>query len=205
MQIYVKQKIQDVDNFKSALNYDEIRRRIELDKNEYSKTSKDWAIYIGVEESAVSNFHRKKDPRKPSFEYVLAVAYKTQKPAEWYLYGHPDPEPAMLSEPQKPYMKDANRPSFCDSTWSDDDIRHCKQLKKILDSKHPVIVPAIISNLAAFEHSVTSEKERTVESDDLKAGMKKKSNEIKELKKRILHLEALTDPAGRYTGTDEAE
>jgi hypothetical protein len=87
--IYMMQeKNKHIDNyFKNSLNYNEIRSRIEIDKDLFSNSGKEWANYIGVEESVVSNFHRKKNPRNPSFEYILAVAYKTQKPVEWYLYG----------------------------------------------------------------------------------------------------------------------
>ncbi|MEI7636376.1 MAG: hypothetical protein WCJ37_03670 [Syntrophus sp. (in: bacteria)] len=196
------------------LNYREILIRIGDVKDgiykEKKTRNKKWAELIGVSESLVSQLHPQKprvEIKEPSLEYIIAVANKTGKPPEWYLYGDmptTDKENNLISEPHSAF--DANRkPHFCGPDWTDDDIRYCKQLKKILDSKNEVIVPAIISNLAAFEHSVTEEKRKSKEIDDLKSGMKKKSSEMKDLKKRLMHLEELTDPAGPNTGTDEVE
>lgn len=176
------------DFFKDALNYDEIRKRIELDKDQYAKKGKDWAKYIGLLPTAISNFHRKKNPRNPSFEYILAVSYKTKKPAEWYLYGIPAEQ-----EKQQEVVKadlDSERPEFCGTEWTEEDILYCKQLKRILDSKHPVIIPMLVSNLAALEHLVNEEK--------------KKSRKIKNLEKRIEYLEALNEKE-LNTGTGGAE
>ena len=186
------------------LDFDEIRKRIELVKADVKPST--WAKYLVVSKNIVTNIHGETKQR-PSLEYIVAVARFTGKPVEWYLYGDQNPTDKgtnLISEPHSALNAD-KKPHFCGPDWTDDDVRYCKQLKKILDSKNPVIVPAIISNLAAFEYSVTDEKRKSKEIDDLKSGMKQKSGEIKDLKKRLVHLEELTDPAGPSTGTVEAE
>jgi hypothetical protein len=58
-----------------------------------------------------------------------------------------------------------------------DEIKaHCKSVKKIVESRHLVIVPAFLSNLAAFEHSVIIER-------DQDADIKKLKDEVNHLKK----------------------
>lgn len=42
--------------------------------------------------------------------------------------------------------------------WPDDIKNACRQVKKILQSDHPVIKPALLSNLAAFQYSVDKEE-----------------------------------------------
>jgi hypothetical protein len=54
-------------NFKEVINYNDIMQRIEIDKNKFSASGKEWANYLGVEESTVSNFHRKKKSKKSKF------------------------------------------------------------------------------------------------------------------------------------------
>ena len=164
------------EHFKDALNFDAIRKRIEIDKDQYAKRGKDWAEYIGILPTAISNFHRRKNPRNPSFEYILAVAYKTKKPIEWYLYGttEEDEKPSDIKQTDV-VIQEESKP--WGTKWTDEDIIYCTQLKRIFDSKHPVIVPMIISNLAAFEHIVNEEE--------------KKDRKVKNLEKRIESLEKL--------------
>lgn len=187
-----------------SLNYDEIRTRIEMDMCPYKKI--DWAKKVGVSQSLISNVHKNRgkssDKISPSLEYIVAVARFTGKPVEWYLYGTPVGAGAGEAPPSG---RQAGHPLDDCGDWSPEDIRCCKQLKSILDSRHPVIVPAIQANLAAFEISVRSDRDRAGEAAKLKANLMKKTNEIKELKKRILNLEALADPAGPSTGTVVAE
>ncbi|WP_035242162.1 hypothetical protein [Desulfobacter vibrioformis] len=66
------------------LNYDEIRTRIEKDKNLF-KPGK-WAENIGVSPAIISNVHGK-SKQNPSLEYIIAVARFTQKPIEYFLWG----------------------------------------------------------------------------------------------------------------------
>lgn len=182
-----------------SLNYSDIRNRIDADKSRFKPSV--WADKIGVPRNVVTNVHSK-TAQNPSLEYIVAVARFTGKPVEWYLYGTPVGAGAGEAPPSG---RQAGHPLDDCGDWSPEDIRCCKQLKSILDSRHPVIVPAIQANLAAFEISVRSDRDRAGEAAQLKANLTKKTNEIKELKKRILNLEALADPAGPSTGTVVAE
>lgn len=73
--------------------------------------------------------------------------------------------------------------------WPDDIKNACRQVKKILQSDHPVIKPALLSNLAAFQYSVDKE-----ESQDA---------EIRKLNQRLKLLEEF-HKAKQRTGTDGA-
>ena len=158
-------------------NYSEIKARIEIDKDQYKVG--EWAKNVGMSVPSISNIHGKSSRINPSLEYVIAVARFTGKPVEWYLYGDAKPEVHLVKEPSAPYD--------CGEHWSDEDIHRCKQLKKILDSNHPIIKPAIISNLDAFEHGIDQ------------------ANNIDILTKRVNHLEDLIKPgidtdAGKVAG-----
>jgi hypothetical protein len=161
------------------LNPDEIKKRIALDKGDIKNNK--WAALLHVSPSLISQIHPKgadKPSKTPSLEYIIAVSRYTGKSLEWYLYGENTPAPLrkLHDVNQHPLLGD---PQFW-SNWSDEDIRLCQQLKRILDSNHPVAKPAIISNLAAFELSILSEK--------------KNSNEIVKLKKRVQQLETVNKP-----------
>lgn len=192
-----------MEKFDLSLNFNSICTRVGIDMENHK--SGEWADMIGVSKRLISNVHGKKRSQNPPIPYIIAVARHTGKPAGWYLYGTKSPAVShVVSESQVSYEQN-DRPSFCGQDWSDEDVQRCRQLKKILDSKHPVIVPAILSNLAAFEYTITVEKDKNEAVETLKSGMKKKSSEIMDLKKRIMHLEELTDSAGPNTGADEAE
>lgn len=168
-----------------SLEFDKIRRRIEDDQKEFKPS--EWAKRIGVSKNVVTNIHGATRQR-PSLEYIVAVSRFTGKPIEWYLYGTPAEQ-----EKQQEVVKadlDSERPEFCGTEWTEEDILYCKQLKRILDSKHPVIIPMLVSNLAALEHLVKEEK--------------KKSRKIKNLEKRIEYLEALNEKE-LNTGSGGAE
>jgi transcriptional regulator with XRE-family HTH domain len=122
------------------LNFDEIRKRIELDKAHY-KVGK-WAEFTGMSISSISNIHGKKGRVKPSIEYVIAVAKFTGKPIEWYLYGT---EADKISEPQAEY----NTASMAGWTDIQKDAFHI--LKEIFESKDDDIISAISSNLNMFK------------------------------------------------------
>ena len=68
-----------------TLNYDEIKKRIEVDKASHSV--KEWAKLVGMSSASISNIHGKSAKAKPSLEYIIAVAKVTGKHVEWYLYG----------------------------------------------------------------------------------------------------------------------
>lgn len=167
-------------NFKNVINYNDIRVRIDIDKNEYSKSGKEWATYLGVEESTVSNFHRKNNPRNPSFEYILAVAYKTGKPVEWYLYGTQPPvlRTESVNESAESYTSGVGLEGALA------DLPYFQILKTILESDDEVTKKAIKANLEAFAESISRAGE-----------IKKKLETIDSLNDRLLNIEkVLRDP-----------
>lgn len=116
----------------------------------------------------------------PSGDVLLTLREKLRLSIDWLLAGEENYPVGVGLEPP---------PAIGGPGWSAEDIRLGKQLKTILDSKHPVIVPAIVSNLAAFELSVEKEK--------------KQDGEIKRLKKRVGDLEE-SMRQGPHTGCGEA-
>jgi transcriptional regulator with XRE-family HTH domain len=79
----------------------------------------------------------------------------------------------------------------CESldSWPEDIKNACRQLREILLSDHPVIKPALLSNLAAFQHSVSKEKSQ--------------EEEIRKLSRRLLELEQW-HKAEQNTGAERA-
>lgn len=71
-------------NLELNLNFNEIRKRIELDKNQYKPGA--WANKVGVSVNVVSNIHGKTQ-QKPSLEYIIAVSIATGKSVDYYLWG----------------------------------------------------------------------------------------------------------------------
>jgi hypothetical protein len=164
------------------LNYSEIKTRIEADKAQYKV--KKWAELVGSSIATISNIHGKKGKVKPSIEYIVAVSRATGKPVEWYLYGE-EKNGQRVKEAPCEYNPDRD-PMH---EWPPEVKKACHQLKNILLSNHPVIKPALLSNLAAFEHSIEKEKEQ--------------DEKIKKVSKRVRELENAMK-RGQPTGTDEA-
>lgn len=73
--------------------------------------------------------------------------------------------------------------------WPEDVKNACRQIRDILLSDHPVIKPALLSNLAAFQSSVEKEKSQ--------------DEEIGKLNRRLKLLENQHN-AERSSGTEEA-
>jgi len=165
------------------LNFNEIKKRIEIDKAPYGVG--EWADLIGISIASVSNIHGKKGKVKPSIEYIVAVAKVTGKPIEWYLYGT-QPENQAKAMTEEEFM----------AQWPEEIKNACRQLKEILLSDHPVIKPALLSNLAAFQHSVQEEKVHRDRDN-------KRDEEIRKLRKRIRFLEE-RDQADPASGTGAA-
>jgi hypothetical protein len=67
------------------LNFDSIRKRIELDKSSFKPS--DWSEFIGVSSNIISNIHGK-TKQNPSLEYIIAVSKATKKSIEYYLWGN---------------------------------------------------------------------------------------------------------------------
>lgn len=108
---------------------------------------------------------------------------------DWLLTGS-DPTPVMsyeIRETGSPYVSSPPCP-YC-SGMTDEMKRLCNTLKDIIDSKHPVIVPALLSNLEAFKHSVDKER--------------KQDEDIDKLKREVRHLKTLMS-ADMVTGTGRA-
>ena len=164
-----------------SLDYNEIRKRIEIDKAHYK--AGEWAKLTGASKNVISNIHGRSGRHNPSLPYIIAVARVTGKPIEWYLYGK-QPEDQVKAVTEEAFM----------AQWPEEIKNACRQLKEILLSDHPVIKPALLSNLAAFQHSVREEKAHR-ERDG------KQDEEIGKLRKRIRFLEE-RDQGERRTGTD---
>jgi len=182
------------------LNFDEIRKRIESDKDQYKPGI--WAGHVGESINVISNIHGKAGRHNPSLQYIIAVAKFTQKPIEWYLYGE-TVKPLTISETPSGYG------SCADSldNWPDEIKNACRQMKKILDSDHPVIRPALLSNLAAFEYSVDKEKSQDEEIKKINKRLKRLEVENKELKGCVGGSPPLTLTPDKCapTGTEETE
>ena len=75
------------------LNFDEIVKRIELDKDLYKPS--EWADKVGVAKNIISNVHGK-IKQKPSLEYIVAVSKATGKPVDYYLWGKEFDKPPSI-------------------------------------------------------------------------------------------------------------
>jgi len=116
-------------------------------------------------------------------EYIIAVSKATGKPIEWYLYGNEAiTVPMQLAVGQ-------NTPTDDFNSWPEEIQFACRLLREIMLSNHPVIKPALQSNLAAYRYSLDKE----VSQDE----------EIRNLSRRLKLLEQ-QHMAGHDTGTDEA-
>ncbi len=138
-----------------SLNYDEIRKRIEIDKARYKV--KKWSELTGTSRNVISNIHGKAGKHNPSLQYIIAVARATGKPVEWYLYGEVQRFPALIEEPHMPYqVLDPDDPRF----WPEDVKNICKKVKKIIESKSPFFVLALQVVVATFEQYIYSGREK---------------------------------------------
>lgn len=121
-----------------GLNFDEIRKRIEIDKSQYK--SGEWAKKIGLSKQNISNIHGEKGKNDPSLQYIIAVARTTGKSIEWYLYG--EDEPTKKETPAQPpnrrsYDKNAemaNAVKYIMETFSSDDMEKKVFLKAFIDA-----------------------------------------------------------------------
>ena len=120
------------------LNPNEIRNRIELDKDQYG--SSEWAQKLGVSPNVVSNIHGKSKNHDPSLQYVVAVARFTGKPIEWYLYGQGSQESAKCPT--------------C-GNWSDEVRDACRKLQEIMEFGDDVAKETILNNLDLIRRGMT--------------------------------------------------
>jgi transcriptional regulator with XRE-family HTH domain len=113
----------------------------------------------------------------PDGARMLAIRDKFGVSIDWLLTGA-DPAPVSAYEYREsvsPYESGPPCP-FC-GDMSDEIKKLCITLKDIIDSKHPVIVPALLSNLEAFKYSVDKER--------------KQDDDIDKLKREVRHLKTL--------------
>jgi transcriptional regulator with XRE-family HTH domain len=167
-----------------SLDYKEIKKRIETDKSHF-KAGK-WSELTGVSKNTISNIHGKAGKHNPSLQYIIAVARVTGKPVEWYLYG--DKAAPRIHEQTGTYGRQEHPCHFC-GDMPDNIKALCKSMKEIVESNHPVIVPALMSNLEAFKYSVKKEQ--------------KQDEDLRKLKEKVRHHEKLLS-SDQVTGTGRA-
>jgi transcriptional regulator with XRE-family HTH domain len=121
--------------------------------------------------------------RVPEWDQLVKISNGCGKSIDWMLTGQERTPALCISEARSQYRADPMH------GWPADLKTACHQLKNILLSNHPVIKPALLSNLAAFEYSIEKEKEQ--------------DEKIRKVNKRVKDLEDSLR-RGQPTGTDEA-
>jgi len=121
----------------------------------------------------------------PDGQQLLSIRDKFGVSIDWLLTGA-DPTPVKITGVAES-ASEYNEDSMCG--WPQEIKDACRQLKQILLSNHPVIKPALQSNLAAFQYSVEKEKSQDAE--------------IQTLSRRIKYLEDY-HTAERDSGIDGA-
>lgn len=121
----------------------------------------------------------------PGGAQLSIIKTKTGVSLDWLLTGS-DPTPVMapgIRETGNPYGSGHPCPFCADMT---DEIKGlCKRVKDIMESQHHSAVPALLSNITAFEDSV------------------KQAKEIEKLKETVRHHSKLLDPV-QTSGTGKA-
>lgn len=130
---------------------------------------------------------------RPSFDILLTVTEKFDLSFDWLVTGKGSMRPGALSiqEQRELYNAQKSHCLFCDG-MSGQVKDLCNRMKKIIESKHETAVPALISNIAAFEDSVKQTEE-----------IKRQKEEIEELKKTVRHHSKLLQPE-HHTGSGRA-
>jgi len=143
-----------------SLNYDEIKKRIELDKEKHKVG--EWAKHTGANSASISNIHGKKTKTNPSLEHIVAVSNFTGKPTEWYPHGRwPAPPPANISlaaEELNPYKNNLGD-FLCGCRKRTTDAR--KDIKEVLESDNDSVADALLSNIKVFKHAVKQDQRIT--------------------------------------------
>ena len=113
-------------------------------------TQKAFADQIGIAENYLSMVLNEKSG--PSADMLAGLFLHHSEHLEWLLTGK-EIAPGLLAEPRAEYGAGDQHCEFCgDMTDEIKDL--CKKVKAIVESKHPTAVPALLSNIAAFEDSV---------------------------------------------------
>ena len=129
----------------------------------------------------------------PDGARLLAIRDKFGISIDWLLTDQGPMQAAIpaVCEQTEPYGASPHRCAFCgDMTDEIKDL--CRRLKTIIESGHKTAVPALISNLAAFEDSVKQSEE-----------IEKQKQEIDTLKKTVRHHSKLLD-SGHHAGSGRA-
>ncbi len=133
--------------FDLSLNYDDIRIRLEDAMSGYKPAQ--WAKYIGVSVNIIANIHGKvKQP--PSLQYIIAVARKTGRPVEWYLYG-----------------EESDAMSNCSIGCDEDLMDLCRKVKAIIESKTHW-ADSLRSNIKSFKKGLDNDKKMEILDQRLK-------------------------------------
>jgi len=122
----------------------------------------------------------------PDGKRLLAISEKFGVSLDWLLTGR-GPEKIAVSGIEEAGKEYNSCESF--DHWPEEIQNACRQLREILLSDHPVIKPALLSNLAAFQFSLGKEKTQ--------------DEEIRKLSRRLLELEQW-HKAKRRSGTGGA-
>lgn len=164
------------------------KRLKDLIKSRLKISQKTFSDIVGVSENYLSMVLNEKSG--PSADMIAGIYLHYNDYLEWLLTGDETRTALLKATEAMPRYGDAgdHRCEFC-GDMPDEIKKLCKTLKEIVDSKHPVIVPALLSNLEAFKYSVDKER--------------KQDDDIQKLKDKVRHLEKLLDP-DRVTGTGRA-
>lgn len=114
---------------------------------------------------------------------LLKIKEKFGVSIDWLLTG------AAKANVAEKTVEESSVPYRADSPRAQELKRACQQVKNIILSNHPVIKPALLSNLAAFEYSIEKEM--------------KQDEKIKKINKRVKELENALSK-GQLTGIGEA-
>jgi hypothetical protein len=128
--------------------------------------------------------------RVPEWDQLVKLAKSLETTTDWLLTGQGSmrAKAPEIKEQRDQYGTPLQPCPFCGG-MSEEIKKLCKTMKEIVDSKHPVIVPALLSNLEAFKYSVDKER--------------KQDDDIDKLKREVRHLKTLMS-ADMNTGSGRA-
>ena len=182
MDQYTKQLIVVKKKINEMVNYSEIIERIK--KSDKLRYDKEVASLFGLSEPDFNN--RKK--RGTLLELIVELGITRGWNLHWLLTGNKS--------------KGCSEDEFM-AQWPEEIRNACRQLKDVFLSDHPVIKPALISNLAAFQYSVEKEKSQDNKIEEQTQKLKKQDQEIRKIREQLKQLENW-HKAEQSTGTGGA-
>jgi len=121
----------------------------------------------------------------PESNQLLIIHEITDISIDWLLMGASPYVVHRVTDDMPPYNEPTEqRCKFC-GDMSDEVKDLCRKVKNIMESGHPSAVPALLSNITAFEDSV------------------KQAERIRKLEEKMRHYDKLLDPP-RAAGTGRA-